>query len=167
MKAILILLFVTIANSTEGIELKQRLNNIQKSQEQLLAKESKVMPLIPVQESIQPILEIQPPIFNTQKHMIDDRVTRLEVEQQYMQKDLDDATKLLRENRDLLTGVIATLETQNKVTAAQTDKAARVDTILNIILGTVTLLAGSGGFIAWKNKHLVFKREEKKPEEKS
>lgn len=152
------ILLILVLSSFAITGLKDRLKAVQQTQEQILQKEDpKQMELIPEPvKSYESMTLVQP------RHVYGDRITKLEVQQQYMQRDLDNAVKSLQETREVLIEVVSTLEKANKVTEVQTDKSARTDTIINVVLGIVTLLSGGGGFIAWKNKHLVFKPKEDK-----
>ena len=155
------ILLLLVLSSFALTGLKDRLKAVQQTQEQILQKEApKQMELIP-----EPAKSYESTTFTQPRHVYGDRITKLEVQQQYMQRNLDNAVKSLQETREVLIEVVSTLEKANKVTEVQTDKSARTDTIMNIILAVVTLLSGGGGFIAWKNKHLVFKKKEGKTEE--
>lgn len=153
---IIILLAVLPIYSIDG--LKQRLKRVQQSQEQILQKEDIKTPQVPSDvKSV--IISDEQPIEGMPRH--GDRITRLEVSQQYMQKDLDKAVASLQETREILIEVVTTLEKATKVTEVQTDKTDKAALWLNIILGIVSILAGGGGVFAWKNKNLVWKPKEK------
>jgi len=157
MKLLILVLLITIPTYSLGDRLKERLKSVQKSQDQLLQKEvPKQMPLIPIEEP----KTVEVPMTETEvpRHVIGDKVTRLEVQLQYMQRDLDKTMTTLQETRDVLIEVVTTLEKASKVTEVQNDKTDKAALWLNIILGIVSVLAGGGGVFAWKNKHLAFKK---------
>jgi len=153
MKLILILLIVSFSYSADGI--RERLKNLNKKQDQIFQRQE--MPLIPVEEvAKEETLEVE------EQRVIPrhgDRLTRLETKQEYTDKDLEKIEKKLDETRERLIEVVTVLEKQNKIAETQTDKSARVDLILNIILGLAGFfITGGAGYFGWKKKHLVFKK---------
>jgi hypothetical protein len=155
MKTILIILIVLVPSfASDG--LKQRLKRVQQSQEQILQQEDVKAPPAPVYMA--PMQETEESV--TPFH--GDRITRLEVSQKYMEKDLDKAIKTLEEMREIQIEIVATLEKASKVTEVQTNNSARADTIINIIMAVVGFfITGGGGYFAWKNKHVVFRPKDK------
>jgi len=159
MKLLILILLIVIPCFSFG-GLKDRLKAVQKSQEEILQKEApKQMPLIPTESTKvmeAPIAEES----RQNRHVMGDKVTRLEVQQQYMQRDLDKTMQTLQETRDVLIEVVSTLEKANKVTEVQNTKTDHTDLILNIVLGIVGfIVSGGGGYFAWKNKHLIWSKK--------
>jgi CII-binding regulator of phage lambda lysogenization HflD len=162
MKTIFILLLIFCVftspygrESSKSLGLKDRLKVVQQTQQQLLQKDGQQLEESPIvdEKKYAELTSVESP-----RRVIGDRITRLEVQQQYIQRDLDKAIESLQETREILIEVVSTLEKANKVTEVQVDKSMRVDTILNIIMAIVGfLVTGGGGYFAWRNKHIVFK----------
>lgn len=86
-----------------------------------------------------------------------DRITRLEVTVYYMQRYIDDLRNQVRDLNSNLIEIVAAMEAQTKVAESSKTKSDRADLIINIILGLVSVFVGGGGYVAYKNKHLVFR----------